>query len=245
MQAAGQALGTPLDPGGPGVSSHLFDSHGRRRHYCSRCGIWEGAAPTECRQLTMREHLGTRFARAGKSWWPTVRSKVNHARMSRDELVFGWPFETSRPTTEKTLSDAWSIVPGGQSRRDHLRVPFPARSSRVGALHRERRHRRAAHHQRPGATGPIGGTRRRNLSERRRSRHSLVVVVTWTISRASCRARVALGAGGPRKGPRENSAGCCARRASWMGARAFVHEARRGDLVLTEIAAVLDVCRGA
>ena len=68
------------------MSSHLFDSHVDGVTYCSRCGIWEGAAPNECRQLTRREHLVHAIARAGKSWWPTVRSKGNHGRMSRDEL---------------------------------------------------------------------------------------------------------------------------------------------------------------
>ena len=68
------------------MSSHLFDNHVDGVTYCSRCGIWDGAAPAECQKLTRRDHLVLEIERAGKSWWPTVRSKANHARMSRAEL---------------------------------------------------------------------------------------------------------------------------------------------------------------
>ena len=40
----------------------------------------------ECQKRTRRDHLVRAIAQAGKSWWPTARSKASHARMSRAEL---------------------------------------------------------------------------------------------------------------------------------------------------------------
>ena len=68
---------------------HAFDDVIDGLTYCSRCGVWDGAAPfgpCRPRTTTEREQLITAIIGAGKAWWTSARAKANHARMSTMEL---------------------------------------------------------------------------------------------------------------------------------------------------------------
>lgn len=68
---------------------HAYDNVVEGLTYCRSCGIWEGAAgdqPCHPRQLIERDRLVAAVIATGKRWWPSVRAKAAHARMSTIEL---------------------------------------------------------------------------------------------------------------------------------------------------------------
>jgi len=71
------------------VSDHLFNDVVDGLTYCSRCGVWDGAAPFRpChpRATTQRDQLVAAVIATGKRWWPSVSARAKHARMPTTEL---------------------------------------------------------------------------------------------------------------------------------------------------------------